>query len=357
MKDKHLRVEADLQFFKSLQARLKAELPLDDPAQRLKIIGKFLFYSSWSLASYLAIWMVTTPLLLVLAYLSFGFASMLMAFNFAHDLSHDALFAKKSWNNAGYTLLYSLVGAHAEAWKRRHVDSHHFAPNVKDYDTDLQITTLIRVEPSAPCMPYHRYQHWYAPLAYSSYSLYWIFIKDFYIYVQDTRAGRIRWSYHFSFWLQKVFYLGYTLLLPLFFSSLSPLWFIAAFLLMHLSQSVFLLFTFFITHHVGQTQYFETDADGYIQSSWLNNQLCSSNDFYPFSEPANFIFGGFNNHIAHHLFPHIHHIHYPRLNRILYAALEERGFTPNRTGFFSGARAHLRHLRDMGQVQPVEASV
>ena len=70
-----------------------------------------------------------------------------------------------------------------------------------------------------------------------------------------------------------------------------------------------------MTHHVEATEYPTTDENGYINTSWLMNQIKSSNDMHPFSETANFILGGFNNHIAHHLFPHYHHIYYPKLNR------------------------------------------
>jgi len=116
---------------------------------------------------------------------------------------------------------------------------------------------------------------------------------------------------------------------------------------MHLLQSLFLLFTFFMTHHVEETEYFSVDEEGMIRTSWLANQIKSSNDFYPFSKTANFIFGGFNNHIAHHLFPHIHHVHYPELNKILYGILIENDIRPNVTSFTGGIVSHLRHLRNL----------
>ena len=118
---------------------------------------------------------------------------------------------------------------------------------------------------------------------------------------------------------------------------------------MHLFQSLFLLFTFFMTHHVEGTAYPATDEKGYINTSWLMNQVKSSNDMHPFSHAANFLLGGFNNHIAHHLFPHIHHIHYPRLNRILYRVLEQHNITPNQTTWWGGIVSHMRLLKRMGR--------
>lgn len=70
---------------------------------------------------------------------------------------------------------------------------------------------------------------------------------------------------------------------------------------------------------------------------------------YPYSRIANFIFGGFNNHVAHHLFPHIHHIYYPDLNKILYKILVENGVQPNQTTYWGGVCSHLRLLKRMGR--------
>lgn len=68
---------------------------------------------------------------------------------------------------------------------------------------------------------------------------------------------------------------------------------------------------------------------------------------HPFSEMANFILGGFNNHIAHHLFPHYHHIHYPKLNRILYNILLTNNIQPNKTTYWGGLISHMKLLRQM----------
>ena len=348
MKDKHIHIPTDSALLKKIVKSIHQELEVNPIKNARKLFFKLIFYVLASVIFYSLILWAKHPLQIFVSYILFGFSALLLAFNFAHDLSHNAVFKRKKLNNLFYTIIYTLVGAHAEAWKCRHVHSHHYAPNVKDYDADLQITSLIRVEPSAQRKWFHRFQHIYAPVAYSSYSLYWVFIKDFYIYIEDIFKESLSLTYHLSFWLQKSIYLTYLLIIPILVSQVSVSMILLAFLVMHLCQSVFLLFTFFITHHVGSTVYFETDERGYIQTSWVNNQLQSSNDFYPFSELANFIFGGFNNHMAHHLFPHINHINYPRLNKILYRILAEHNYQPNRTTFLGGVIAHLRHLKQMG---------
>ena len=348
MRDKHINMSSDSLLLKRIHAEVLKDLSGRKINITAMLIFKFcLYFSIWVFLYWCILGSMSSGALMV-HYILFGLTSVLLGFNFAHDFSHNTVFKNKSLNNLCFIVLYTFVGAHAEAWKYRHIHSHHYAPNVKDYDSDLQITSLMRVEPTSEHKWYHRYQHYYAPLLYTTYSLYWVLIKDFLIYFTDKTnpAGRTT-RYHLSFWSQKLFYFIYLLLIPLLFTSLPWHIVIISFLAMHLVQSQFLLFTFFITHHVEKTAYFDVDEAGYINTSWMNNQVKSSNDFYPFSETANFIFGGFNNHVAHHLFPHIHHIYYPFINKIIYRILRENKVEPNVSGFFSGIRSHLRHLKNM----------
>lgn len=333
---------------KLVYKEVEGHLKIDHHSTALLLVVKFIFYLASVCFFYTLLYTATNPVLLAAVYVFYGLSAVLFGFNYAHDFSHNTVFKNKQLNNAGFVFIYTLLGAHAEAWKYRHIHSHHYAPNVKDYDSDLQITSLIRVEPNSEWKWYHKFQHWYAPLAYMTYSLYWVFIKDFVIYFSDESSpGGKTVTYHVTFWLQKIVYFSYLLLLPLLFSGFAWYIVVVAFLLMHFVQSLFLLFTFFMTHHVEATEYFSADEEGYIRASWFMNQVKSSNDFYPFSKAANFIFGGFNNHVAHHLFPHIHHVHYPELNKILYRTLQENNIQPNVTGFFTGIASHLAHLKNL----------
>ncbi|HKO79980.1 MAG TPA: fatty acid desaturase, partial [Chitinophagaceae bacterium] len=335
MKDKHIHIPQDTELLKTIHAKVNSELVLNKRFFYVLIWIKFIFYISITVLTYSALYLIANPILFIIGFILFGFASLLFAFNFSHDFSHNTIFKNKKWNNLCFTLIYSLVGAHAEAWKQRHINSHHYAPNVEAYDSDLKISNLIRVIPNSRYKWYHRYQHWYAPFAYTTYSLFWVFIKDFVILFSKDGHPK-NFYYHLAFWLQKIFYLCYVLILPLLFSQQHWYIVLTGFVCMHLSQSFFLLFTFFMTHHVESTFYPSTDKNGFIKTSWLMNQVKSSNDMHPFSQVANFILGGFNNHIAHHLFPHVHHIYYPGLNKILYKVLEDNGITPNQTTYFGG---------------------
>lgn len=349
MRDKHIHIPQDSALLKNIYRQVNEKLDIDKQAFRLKIWAKFIFYFSFSIFCYALLYLVQNPFYFVFCFILYGFVSLLFAFNFSHDFSHNTVFKRKKLNNLGFIFIYTIVGAHAEAWKQRHINSHHYAPNVKDYDSDLKISKLIRVIPNSEYLWYHRYQHIYAPFAYTTYSLFWVFVKDFVIlFSKDEYTYKKGLKYHLSFWMQKVFYLSLIFFLPLIFSG--QIWYVVliGFLLMHLTQSLFLLFTFFMTHHVEATEYPSTNEEGFINTSWLMNQIKSSNDMHPFSETANFILGGFNNHIAHHLFPHYHHIYYPKLNVILYDILLENKITPNQTTYWGGVVSHLKLLKKRG---------
>lgn len=347
MKDRHIHIPQDSELLKSIYKQVEEKLIRNPVEFKVIIWTKFIFYVSLMVASYWALFRIESALLFVLCFVIFGFAALLFAFNFAHDFSHGTIFRKAKWDNLGFILIYAINGAHAEAWKERHIKSHHFAPNVEHYDSDLEISSLIRVIPGSKHSWFHKFQHIYAPIAYTSYSLFWVFIKDFSILSATGKSAGIK--YHLSFWTQKLFYLTYLLILPIVFSLQSWWVVLIGFLVMHLLQSLFLLFTFFMTHHVEGVEYPTTDKNGYINTSWVMNQIKSSNDMYPFSFTANFIFGGFNNHIAHHLFPHIHHIYYPELNRILFKILTDNGVKPHQTTYWGGVCSHFRLLKRMGK--------
>ena len=349
MRDRHLHIARDSALLASIYRQVEAQVVMGQRSFLWTIWLKFVFYGSLSAITYTFIYVAERPVSVVLSYIFYGLASILLAFNFSHDFSHNTVFNNKKLNNFCFTVIYTLVGAHAEAWKQRHVNAHHYAPNVENYDPDLKITKLIRVTPNSPWFWYHKYQHIYAPPAYTIYSLFWIFIKDFIIlYSKDAYTARKDLQYHLIFWAQKTVYLTLMLVLPILYSGQTWQVVLTGFLLMHLVQSLFLLFTFFMTHHVEATEYPATDEKGNIQTSWLMNQVKSSNDMHPFSATANFIFGGFNNHIAHHLFPHVHHVYYPEISRILYAVLMENNIKPNQTTYWGGVVSHLQLLKRRG---------
>ena len=350
MRGKHLIVPED----NKLLALLYQETAALVAPSRLRLgwylSVKALLWGGIFVLSYLALLFTHRVPVLFAGYIMVGLSSVLLAVNFGHDFAHQTVFSNKRYNDHGFIGIFALLGADGIAWRDRHVREHHFAPNVPGFDPDLKLSNLIRILPDSPHYWFHRYQHWYAPFAYSIYSLYWIFVKDVRVfYSAENRYARKKGHYSLFFWGRKAIYLIYLLVIPFYFSPLSWTLVITAFLSMHVFQSVFILFTFLITHHVQGICYPKVGPDGQIQQSWLMNQIESSNDIHPFSPIANFILGGFNNHVAHHLFPQVHHIVYPEINRKMYPILNKNGIYPHYTSYFGGIWAHFKRLQTMAK--------
>ena len=215
------------------------------------ILIKVIVYFTLTIVSYSSLYMVKTPLLLIVTYIFYGIISLLFAFNFAHDFSHNTIFKDKGLNHICFIVLYTMVGAHAEAWKDRHVKSHHHAPNVEGYDTDLEITNLIRVVPGSEIKWFHRFQYIYAPFLYTTYSLFWVFIKDFKVFFGGVdKNKKCSLNYKISFWSQKTMYVGYLVVLPLALVDLNWYWIIVAFIAM-----AFGTITFFTVYVFYDTPY------------------------------------------------------------------------------------------------------
>ena len=51
--------------------------------------------------------------------------------------------------------------------------------------------------------------------------------------------------------------------------------------------------------------------------SWSYHQVITTTDFATNHFFTTWLLGGFNHHIAHHLFPSVSHIHYPKITKIV----------------------------------------
>lgn len=340
----HILIKEDLALLRQIREAVKQNIKPDRKKIRSLLLCKAALYFLLPGIFYTALFWVQNSYAFCLAYAGYGISLILLALNFGHDLSHNTVFSKRRWNSFFFHFIFLLLGGDGKAWRNRHVRSHHLAPNVDGHDTDLEISSLVRLTPESAKKKYHRFQHLYAPVLYGFYSLFWIFIKDPLVFFSQKQKAKEKLIFAGA----KLLYVSYLFVIPALFSDVTFTPVFIGFLLMHLAQSWFVLFTFLITHHVEACEHPVVNAKGVIEASWMMNQVRSSNDFYPFSRLANFIFGGFNNHVAHHLLPELNHLYYPQVNRILYPILQKSGVCVNSSGYFKSIGSHLRLLRKYG---------
>lgn len=291
---------------------------------------------------------------LVALYVLHGFGQLFMAFNLAHDANHGALSARR-WVNQVFSLAFDVVGVNSYMWRLMHNDSHHFHVNIQETDVAISSNGIFRFSPAERWRPHHRYQHLYAPWIYCLATLEWVFLKDFNWFIFKRQIGNAvnvrhtpaQWTKLFLF---KAFYFGYVLVVPILLLD-NPWWVpVTGFLLYHAGIGFSIALIFQTTHVVEGTVYPKADAHGRIHNNYISHLVQTTADYAWRNPVANWFFGCLNVHTVHHIYPHICHVHYPRLTPILVATATEYGFAyREHRGVWQAFRAHLRMLRLLGQ--------
>ena len=293
----------------------------------------------------------------VLPWLLFALMGVFLAgigMSVMHDANHGAFSAKPSINRLiGHSL--NLVGGSVFNWKLQHNVLHHTYTNIIHYDDDIADKLVLRMSPHTNVKGLHRFQVVYAFLFYGILTLYWALLKDF---IQFARYKRIGVNTQndsenrktlFRIVMTKVFYFGYSIVIPLFIAQLSVTAWITGFLLMHFVAGMILTIVFQLAHTVEGTTHPLPSENGTIENSWAVHQLHTTVDFSRNNRLLSYYVGGLNFQIEHHLFPRICHVHYPALAPIVEATAREYGlpYMVN-DSVFNALQSHIRTLRRFG---------
>lgn len=317
-----------------------------------KLWAKVLIQTAIMISAVVAIFSCSSFWVLSFSYTILGLILVILGINLGHDAAHHCITGNRKLDDFLFEFTYALQGSAGYVYQMRHNHAHHIYPNIFDNDTDLELTPLVILNPKRQFRSIHKYQHVYASFLYIFVTIFYLFVEDIKHYVHFGKSHFKNKTIPPFEWAKLVFiklmYVVNFLLLPTLFTDFTFLQILGAFLIMHAITSLFLTFTFFISHHVEEVNYVRADEQTLtIPTSWAEHQIRTTIDFHPNSEIAHFLFGGFNTHIAHHLFPETCHIHYPALNEIIKETLNENGvghwyksFT-----FFEGVRSHLSHLK------------
>ena len=287
--------------------------------------------------------------------LVFGAVNILMVFNIAHDAAHNALFDNPRLNRL-FSYTFNLLGANAYLWNLTHNQIHHTYPNIGDYDTDIQQQApLIRVSPTVPRKWFHRFQAYYAPLLYLTYSLFLVFLKDYQdiglLPKKDSKLLENRkhaFREYLALFLSKGIYYSITIVIPFLLIDVTWQQFLAGFLIVHLFMSFLLSVVLIPVHMVDEAPFGTVSEAGVIEENWTLHVLKNTTDYSRNSRLANLFFGGLNTHLVHHLFPGVCHIHYIALSEILKETAEEFGLEYREVSMWEAVRSHFRLLGRMG---------
>lgn len=294
---------------------------------------------------------------IVALYASLGISGLFIAFNLSHDAAHESLTPYRALNKAVYYLTFNPLGTDAYLWKMRHNLSHHSFPNVDGVDADIDSNFLVRLSPNRPLLPHHRWQHWYAPILYLFYTLHWVLIKDWH-YLTRKNLANMRNIKHpasevLGFLMAKLYYFSYLIVLPV-YMGIAWKTVLLGFVAFHFTMSYFFLFTNIMNHHSEEADFPKRDANGYLPGSWAQHQIATCLDFHPTSQAWTFFFGGFNAHCAHHLFPHVCHVHYPVISAMIARLTTKHGLRYKQSTWWQSLHSHFRHMKTLGNTPPTE---
>jgi linoleoyl-CoA desaturase len=353
---KALPFTAQFGFRKALTQRIESYLKekglpaRDVPAMYVKTA----VIMAWWAGSYLLLMLGGFhPLVNIALSISFGLATAGVGFNIMHDAIHGA-YSKHPLVNKLLGLTMELLGSSSSFWRQKHNVWHHTYTNIAGLDEDLETEGLLRFSPREAWKPHHRYQHLYVPFVYALAGLQWLLFRDFQIYF----TGRTDEAHQYPplsrrekvvFWAGKSLILSLLLGFPLL---VFPWWQVLMYFFVTMFTVGVALTTIFQLAHVMESADFpEPSGDPlHIENEWAIHQVQTTVNFAPGNRLLNWYAGGLNFQIEHHLFPHICHVHYPALSKIVRATCEEFGLRYNSIPTWRGALlSHARILRQLGR--------
>lgn len=308
---------------------------------------------NWLVISYILLVFFSTSLVMAVIYaLALAQGFVLVGFNIMHDANHKSFSNHKTVNRLmGLTM--DLIGGSSVLWRQKHNILHHTYTNIDELDDDIHSNGLLRLSPAQEWRPWHRFQHLYAFPIYSFLTLSWITFSDFRkIFTGSIGAHplpKLSTSDKSLFFLGKLFYFGYMLVLPMFFHPVSYV--LAVFLGIHLVLGFTLSIVFQLAHTIEGNTFPKPDADtGAIENEWAIHQVETTANFAPKNKLAAWYLGGLNFQIEHHLFSKMCHIHYPQMSAVVAETCREFGVNLfSYPTVRSAILGQYRFLRDMGK--------
>src|ERR1700754_136334 len=280
-----------------------------------------------------------------------GCALASIGFNVMHDACHGS-YSSRKWVNELMGLTLNALGGNTFIWKFKHNVIHHTYTNVDGIDDDIAKSPFIRTCTTQEWKPAHRYQHIYVGAIYALSSFLWVALLDFVKYfgrkVVNTPLQKMSFKEHLLFWLSKVLYFLFYVLIPVYFVGWQTwLW---GFACMHLTLGFILAIVFQLAHVVESTgfEHIEANTTVKLEEECAVHQVKNHANFAPRNKIISWYVGGLNFQVEHHLFPRISHIHYPAINHIVRKTCAEFGIAYNE--YPTMARAVVSHFRMMHQL-------
>ena len=297
----------------------------------------------------------------VLLWVLAGFGMSGIGLSVMHDANHGA-YARNAKLNALMCRSMNFVGGYSLNWQLQHNTLHHTYTNIHEHDEDIAPPGFLRFDPHAKYNKVHRFQFLYAWFFYGLMTVMWATTKDFAQLKRYNKMGLLstkKTTYNKELYLlilNKLFYLSYSLVMPMILMNTHWYLVLAGWLTMHFTCGLILALIFQPAHVVELTEFPLPDEKGSMEDDWASHQLKTTTNFATKSWAFSWFVGGLNFQVEHHLFPNICHVHYKKIAPIIkQTALEFNLPYHSKKTFVGAVSAHAKMLYDLGKPSAIAA--
>lgn len=287
-------------------------------------------------------------------YISYAFLGVTIAaigFNIGHDASHES-FSKNAKVNNRLALVFDFVaGVSSFLWIFKHNKTHHQYTNIEGMDDDIETGNLFRFSENQKWYWWHRLQTFYALPLYALLYFQWIFVKDFQKLIEkkvgQTKIINLNAKELGIILLGKVIHVLIFWIVPYFVFGFKEM--ILAYVAMSATCGIVITVVFQLAHVQNKANFPMPDLEsGNIETEWAISQVETTADFAIKNPLVTAFTGGLNYQIEHHLFPHISHVHYPAISKIVKEKCEKFNVPYNEYKTMFGAfMDHMNYLWKM----------
>lgn len=350
-------------FFRTLNKRVNAYFKENDLKRtgNWKLYTKAIIMFGVFLVPLIIILTVSMPhwvLLLLTVVIGIGMAGVGM--NVMHDSNHESFSSKKWVNKLMGSSMYILAG-NVYNWKVQHNVLHHTFTNIPGFDEDIDAGRIIRFNKNAKWLKIHQFQKYYSFFLYGLLTINWAITTDFrqmHKYLKRKLSyGKFpnpatEWT---TLIVTKIIYYLLWIVLPLLVLDIAWWKVLIGFFVMHYTAGIILSVVFQLAHIVPMAEMPLPDKEGNLEHTWAVHQLYTTANFAPNNKFISWYTGGLNHQVEHHIFPHISHIHYGKIAKIVKETALEYDLPYNEYKTFQKAIVeHFNQLKTLG-VKPAYA--
>ena len=344
-------------FFKTLNKRVNAYFKENELKRtgNWKLYTKAIIMFGLFLVPLIVILTVSMPqwaLLLLTVVIGIGMAGVGM--NVMHDSNHESFSNKKWVNKIMGSSMYILAG-NVYNWKVQHNVLHHTFTNIPGFDEDIDAGRIIRFNKNTKWLKIHQFQKYYSFFLYGLLTINWAITTDFrqmHKYLKRKLSyGKFpnpatEWT---TLIVTKIIYYLLWIVLPLLILDIAWWKVLIGFFVMHYTAGIILSVVFQLAHIVPMAEMPLPDKEGNLEHTWAVHQLYTTANFAPNNKFISWYTGGLNHQVEHHIFPHISHIHYGKIAKIVKETALEFNLPYNEYKTFHKAISeHFNQLKTLG---------